>query len=156
MFPTEIILGTKFAEAVVPKIAAAKTSICIMIFDWRWYSDKRSAGLFAFNEALREAAQRGVQVLAVVRNASLRDQLVRAGIKTELYEDDRLLHLKMILIDNSILITGSHNYTQSGFDGNLELSVCVDVSHEPQLLRSYFDTIFSIKKHRVKVNGRLS
>jgi len=49
--------------------------------------------------------------------------LNREGCKARRPETPKLIHSKMMIIDGEILVIGSHNYTQSAFTMNHEVSL---------------------------------
>lgn len=117
------IIGKEFPKKVIPLIDAAKRSIDIIVFDWRWYANDPGASVQLFNQAIVRAAKRGVRVRAVVNSDVILSTLLSVGILAKRVNIKNLLHVKLMIIDDEVVILGSHNYTQSAFNVNLELSV---------------------------------
>ena len=127
------IFGQKFVPIVAQYINSAKSTIDIVIFDWRWYPDDIGSLLQTFNQSLVLASRRGVRVRAIVNSIALQKQISQTGIDVVVYSGTKTLHSKFIVIDNKIVICGSHNFTQSGFSANHETSLLVedeDISHQ--------------------------
>lgn len=79
-----------------------------------------------FATALINAHQRGVSVLVLVDKSqmkgahSLVNMLIEAGITVKREKCKGLAHNKVIIIDNTILITGSYNFTKGAESRNAE------------------------------------
>ena len=119
----QTIVATQFVNKVIPYVNRAKNSIDICVFDWRWYPNDPGAACQQFNQSIVSAVRRGVKVRALVNSESVAQILRSVGVECKKHASSHLLHLKMMLIDDKIVITGSHNYTQSAFTTNYELSV---------------------------------
>ena len=122
----EILVGKEFPTKVIPYVESAKYSIDIIVYDWRWYSATPNNPVSRFNQSIVRAVKRGVKVRAVVNNIDILPRLNALGIEARRAPFGRLLHAKLMYIDDRILITGSHNYTQSAFQTNLEFSVIIE------------------------------
>ena len=122
----KLISGSDFPKVVIPLINDAKKSISAIVFDWRWYPQDPGASCQLFNQAVVAAARRGVCVRAVVNNDQIALIFKQNGCDFRKFISKKLLHCKLIIIDDQIVITGSHNYTQSAFQMNLELSLVLD------------------------------
>lgn len=85
-------------------------------------------------EALLSAHVRGVYVAVLYDQKAARErysqiaQLQQAGIKTIPDKVKGIAHNKVILIDNSIVVTGSHNWTNGARDKNSENIVIISNS----------------------------
>jgi phosphatidylserine/phosphatidylglycerophosphate/cardiolipin synthase-like enzyme len=88
-----------------------------------------------FERALIETAQRGVDITLITNSDHTNDEamaravakpyyprLLRAGIKIHEYQP-RTLHAKALLIDDSVVSIGSHNYTRQSFGWNGEANM---------------------------------
>jgi phosphatidylserine/phosphatidylglycerophosphate/cardiolipin synthase-like enzyme len=138
----KILIGSKFVDGVLPLISAAKRRIDIIIYDLRLYPTQKNHPVTILIEALIQAKSRGVEVRVLMTNAFVRSQLERYGLYTRTIHSEKLMHAKMMLIDDRYLITGSHNYTQSAFTQNLEISVALDIGAENDVLSHYFRTLW--------------
>jgi len=138
----EAIIGKQFPQKVIPLIENAKQSIKIVVFDWRWYPNDPANPVQLFNQALIRAKRRGVDVKVITNVAYVRDILRSNQIDAKKPSTTKLIHSKMIIIDDKILIIGSHNYTQSAFTMNHEASIMIE--GEGQLLDfiEYFYNLF--------------
>jgi len=68
--------------------------------------------------------------------------LKEIGCEAKKIISKRLLHCKIMIIDDEIAITGSHNYTQSAFEMNYELSVILKGRENIDDIIKFFEHIF--------------
>lgn len=136
------ISGSQFPKDVIPLINAAKSTINIIVFDWRWYSNDPGATCQLFNQAILAAARRGVKIRVITSNDKIVSILKAGGIDAKILNLSRLVHAKLMIIDENIVITGSHNYTISAFTQNLEFSVII-TDENPQVgILIFFNNIW--------------
>jgi phosphatidylserine/phosphatidylglycerophosphate/cardiolipin synthase-like enzyme len=141
---SQILIGKEFPQQVIPLIDLAKKSIEIIVFDWRWYPQDPGSSCQLFNQALVRAARRGVAVRAISNNNEINKTLNGLGCRAKKIVSQRLVHCKIIIVDNEILITGSHNFTQSAFNLNYEMSV---ILHDPEAAltaQNFFNNLFNL------------
>ena len=136
------IFGNQFPLKVIPEIDNAKISIDIIVFDWRWYFDDIGNPVQKFNQALIRASKRGVKIRAVTNMDDVIDVLKKNGIACMKPLTKKLIHPKLMIIDSKILIIGSHNYTQSAFTTNYEVSIMVLEPENLQELKTFFNNLY--------------
>lgn len=140
----EVYIGRDYPAKVIPLIDSAKKNIDIVVYDWRWYADQVGHPVQQFNIALVRAVQRGVQVRAVL-NAHINIEILnKVGIKARQTKDKRVVHTKMIIIDSSILVIGSHNFTRNAFTSNIETSISLEIPKEVTRLQEFFENLYHI------------
>jgi len=104
-------------EAIVKELDAAKTSILVQAYSFT------SAPIA---KALVEAHKRGVKVQIILDKSqqtekySSADFLQHSGISTFIDAKHAIAHNKIMLIDGSVVITGSFNFTKSAEESNAE------------------------------------
>ncbi|OGY41927.1 MAG: hypothetical protein A2Y67_03860 [Candidatus Buchananbacteria bacterium RBG_13_39_9] len=135
----QIITGRDYPKFVIPLLEAAKQSLDIVVFDWRWYAQDPGAVCQIFNQVIIRAARRKVKIRVIANNDEIINILKAEGCEAKRLKTTKLVHCKLMIIDDKIAITGSHNYTQSAFQMNLELSVILD----DVLLIGSFTTFFN-------------
>ncbi len=140
----EIIIGSEFPEKVIPLIKNARTSIKIIVFDWRLYADQPAHSVSRFVLALKDACERNVNIQVLLSNDAVRKQLSAFGFQCKSLYSSKLIHAKILLIDETLAIIGSHNYTQNAFENNLEVSVCVDLQTRENELNKFFDRVWPL------------
>ena len=62
----QIISGSQFPKIVIPLIESAKSSIKVVVFDWRWYPHDAGKSVQLFNQSIVRAARRGCEVSGIV------------------------------------------------------------------------------------------
>lgn len=139
----ETIIGKEFPRKVIPLIDAAKKSIDIIVFDWRWYPQDPGAQVQLFNHAIIRATRRGVRVRAVVNNDEIVRVLNENGCDAKRILTKRLVHCKIMIVDSETVIIGSHNYTQSAFEMNLEVSIILDKMGKVDEFNNFFLNLFN-------------
>jgi len=139
----EAIIGKQFPKVVIPLIENAKSSIKVVVFDWRWYPNDPANPVQLFNQAIVRAVRRGVRVEAVANSEEIINTLKSVGCQAKKLLSKNLVHAKLMVIDEKIVIIGSHNYTQSAFSMNHEISAMfVDCETAKQFLQ-FFDSLWS-------------
>ena len=139
----ETIIGKEFPEKVIPLIEAAKKTIDIIVFDWRWYPQDPGSQVQLFNQSIVRATRRGVKVRAIANNDEVVRVLNENGVEAKKILTKKLVHCKIMIIDGGTVITGSHNYTQSAFQMNLELSVILHDFEGVNRLNTFFINLFN-------------
>jgi phosphatidylserine/phosphatidylglycerophosphate/cardiolipin synthase-like enzyme len=138
------VIAQRYPLIVTPLIAAAKSNIDIIVYDWRWYPTVSGGAVSQFNAAIVAAAKRGVKVRALVTNDVVKNKLRSLGIDAKRLQSDRMLHTKMILIDDTELVIGSHNFTQRAFSLNEEASVLVSFGSADHEFKTYFEHLWAV------------
>ena len=136
------IIGHEFADAVFPLIGAAKSSIDIIAYDWRWYPKDPGNLVQLFTTLLIKKAKLGVDVRAVLNSNNIVYLLKQNGIAAKRKRFSKFLHSKLILIDSDITIIGSHNLTLSAFQFNMECSVILYDKTVNETFKKFFETLW--------------
>lgn len=136
------IIATQYVEKVVPLIQEAKHTLDICVFDWRWYPNDVGAACSLFNRSIVDAIHRGVTVRALVNSENIAGTLRAAGAQVKKFVSAHLLHCKMIVIDDKIIVTGSHNFSQSAFQANYELSVILSDGVDTSEFNNFFKSLW--------------
>lgn len=122
------IIGKQFPKTLIPLINQARNTIDIIIFDWRWYPSDVGCVVQLFNQSIVRAIRRGVKVRVITPSEYMVSILKSVGCEVKKIPTKKLIHCKLMILDNSKIIIGSHNYTKSAFYLNLEISVLL---HDP-------------------------
>lgn len=138
------VIANNFPKVVIPLIREAKHSIKVIVFDWRWYPSVGGSSIAAFNAEISAAARRGVSVRALVNNDQVIERLRGVRCQARRLISKRLLHTKMLIVDDTKVVIGSHNYTQNGFATNFEASVLVHMSSEQNEFVEYFERMWGL------------
>jgi len=138
----EAIIGKEFPDKVIPLIDQAKNTIDIVVFDWRWYPQNPGSPVQLFNQAIARAVKRGVVVRAVADSFEIIDVLNQIGVKAKKLVFAKLVHAKFMIIDDQYLVIGSHNYTESAFLMNYEVSVIIEDQNVINRVKQFFNNIY--------------
>lgn len=138
------LIGSDYPKKVIPLIDGAKKNVHIVMYDWRWYPNQPGHSVQQFNAALVRAVGRGVVVRAVLNTADIVPVLASVGIKARTMRDKRTLHSKLLLIDSSVLVIGSHNITRNAFGSNIEASVVVELPGDVTRFSEFFENLYNI------------
>lgn len=122
----QTIIGKNYTKQVIPLIESAKKSIKIVVYDWRWYENEPANACQLFNASIVRARKRAVSVQACVNSDSIAKPLRENDIEVKIPVSKNLMHTKFLIIDDSILVMGSHNFSESAFTTNFETSVIID------------------------------
>lgn len=121
------------AARLLALIASAQKTIRVAMFTWTRPD---------VTQAVIQAYQRGVDVEVVIdrrqgqgAGAETVHRLLQAGIPVALNQGDGLLHHKMMLVDASILVIGSANWTRSAFKNNDDCFLVLDPLTQSQRSR---------------------
>lgn len=138
------IVGADYPKQVIPLISTAKKNIDIVVYDWRWYANQPAHSVQRFNIALINAVKRGVEVRAVVNHGTFIPLFNKVGIKARQIKSKRVVHSKFIIIDNEILIIGSHNFTRNAFGSNIETSLALTLPKDQTRFFEFFNNLYNI------------
>ena len=138
----ESIIAGEFVKKVTPLVESVRSTLDICVFDWRWYPNDVGSPCQIFNQAIVQAVRRGVHVRAIVNSESVAAQLRAVGVEVKRHVSKHLLHLKMMLLDSETLVTGSHNYTQSAFSANYEMSLILSDGVNLKPAQDFFNALW--------------
>jgi phosphatidylserine/phosphatidylglycerophosphate/cardiolipin synthase-like enzyme len=136
------IFGSQFCEVVLPLIESAEFEIKIIVFNWRMPFITTKLQMQTFNDALVRAVGRGVVVRAIVSSERVCAELHKFGIIAKRLPTDRRLHTKLMIIDKRQIVVGSHNYSESAFNKNYEVSVFFEEFEDQNKYVGYFDNLW--------------
>ncbi len=140
----QAIIAQQYPKVVIPLIQNVKQSIKIIIFDWRWYPMRLGSTVSTFNQAIIEAQKRGVDVMALVSSEQVLTRLKSHGIQAKMVYSKKMLHTKLMLLDDKIVVLGSHNYTQNAFALNHECSVAFSLETSDNEFVKYFSSLWGV------------
>lgn len=139
---TTIIIGSDYVPVVVPLLKKARHSICVLMFDWRWYANDFMCDTSILNHAFVTMSRQGIKVRAITNYSEIIKILTGLGIEAKKWNSSRILHSKLVIIDNEICVMGSHNFSQSAMTRNAETSSVIYEKAEVQKLTDYFESLW--------------
>ncbi len=138
------IISNDFPKVVIPLIDSALDTVSIVVFDWRFYKNDPASPVSLFNQAIARASKRGVIVRCLVQNSGVVDRLKELGCDARQLHTSRILHTKLLILDNTRIIIGSHNYTQHAFTSNHEASILVEMKDQSNGFVQYFENLWGL------------
>jgi phosphatidylserine/phosphatidylglycerophosphate/cardiolipin synthase-like enzyme len=138
----DVIVGKDFPKKVIPLIDLAKKTIKTVVYDWRWYPNDPGNAVQLFNQAIIRAVHRGVKVQAIANYDEVVAVLNANGISAKKISVQGLVHAKLMIIDDNIVIIGSHNYTHNAFILNKEISVALTDCENIEEFNIFFQSLW--------------
>lgn len=138
------IISNDYPKVVIPLLDSALFSIDIIVYDWRFYKHEPANAVSLFNTAILRAVKRGVKVRCLVQNVNVVSNLKNMGCDARILNSKRILHTKLLIIDKTRVVIGSHNYTQHAFTSNHEASIFVVLKDQVNGLVEYFNNLFGL------------
>jgi phosphatidylserine/phosphatidylglycerophosphate/cardiolipin synthase-like enzyme len=137
-----IIIGKEFADKVIELIKQSKNSIDIIVYDWKWYPDQIGSNIQKFNNEIINAVKRNKRVRVITNSEKTIKILEKCGVEAKRWASKKNLHTKLMIIDNEIVILGSHNYTMNAFNINYEVSIIIEDEKISERLKTYFQNLW--------------
>lgn len=130
--------------------------ICTYKFEFSKRADAR--GLNHLIDKISRLAKSGTRVRVLLDTTRKRSGLTKineyaagrlrkSGIKTRTLPDRRCQHAKLLLVDNSLGLIGSHNWSPKSMTENFEVSVLIQNAGLLQDIQAHFDKIWESSKH---------
>lgn len=98
----------------------------MLVYDWRWYSNDPGSKVQKFNQAIIQQARAGVVVDVLVNSDFMRGHIEDSKVRIKQVDTAKIMHAKMLIFDDKILVAGSHNLTKNAFELNHEISIVTD------------------------------
>ena len=147
-------IGHRYPKAVIPLVNAARSNIEILMYQWKWYGHESAGGVQRLNLALIGAARRGVKIKVLLNiesmghaitkiNTRTAQHLEQYGVEIKWGQVGIVTHAKMMILDDEILVLGSHNYSKSAFSRNQEASIIVKGREDIKEYRQYFRDLWA-------------
>jgi phosphatidylserine/phosphatidylglycerophosphate/cardiolipin synthase-like enzyme len=138
------IFGNQFLKKVLPEIKDTKRTIDIIVFVWTFQLNDLNDPITILIKELQEALGRGVRVRILVNSESMGQVLNKCGFRVRVLYTSKLMHPKVMILDNNKAIVGSHNYSMSAFTQNLEVSVISTLDGENNELSTFFTHLWGV------------
>jgi cardiolipin synthase len=149
----QVIINKDYPKKIIPLLEQAKTNIDIMMYQWGYYSYLTNCDVQKLTLAIKSAIIRGVPVRVLLHAGSPNDTLRTKncetfnhlnswGAKVKWYKRGARLHAKLLMIDKTFAVVGSHNFSKQSMSTNIETSVLVEGSGEIRPLQEYFELLW--------------
>ncbi len=148
-----------YYPVAIQKIENAQKSIHMVMYEILWYGDPDTDNheVSLLGRALADAAKRGVDVRVIMDDGRgygfVNDALVEAaqnwkdyftskGVQVEFDWSNETTHDKLIIIDGSIVIVGSTNWSTSALEYNHEANALIESKEVASVYESYFEDLW--------------
>ena len=155
--PAFLLTNDDYFPALIKAIDEAQSEIFMSIFSFKAGVHKNSYPDRILGH-LNKAVKRGVNVKVILETTGrLNDELntqnrqtgkllEENGVKVYFDSPRTTTHTKLIVIDEKVVILGSHNLTQSGLKYNNEISILIERPDLAKRARNYMLTIIKEAK----------
>lgn len=150
----EVLFGTCYHARLIELLTAAVSKIEISMFHIALTTPNHPTSKLLF--AVKAAHERGVAVrvlvdsdrredpyLSTVINKPAMDYLRAAGVPVRQDAPDKLLHSKCLIIDDGLLLIGSHNWTAGSYFQFDDLTLAIRSAPMVALQRQRFDALWA-------------
>ena len=149
----KFLIARGYTTEVIPLLNNAKTNIDILMYQWGYYSHAGGGLIQKLNYAIKSAIIRGVTVRVLLHLGGPSDNLRRVnsdtanrlrswGAHVKFCGSSGVLHAKTIIVDRTVAVVGSHNFSKRSMGGNIEVSVLLEGSGDIRPLQEFFDTLW--------------
>ena len=145
--------GQTFILKLVDMVASAKYSIDIIQYQWNFYPGKRTSQIQGLNRTVLGKARGGTKMRVLLSkegrsqhlttiNMTAKKYLGEAGIAVKLGRTFPITHAKLWIIDDDVVLLGSHNLSNRAVTVNVETSVLIKSRQVAVEFKRYFDLIW--------------
>jgi len=149
------LLNRQYFNVTRNAIASANESISIVMYQMKSYETEKNPIKLMHDEMIK-AVQRGVKVRVLLEkgeydgkvssvtkeNQKTASYLKSKGIDVKLDSLEATTHDKLVVIDDSIVIVGSHNWSFSAMQENNEASVLIENKELADYYADYFEYLW--------------
>ena len=154
------IYNREYLPALHEALQNAKKSINIAMFTFRYYPNYPNDANSVIISDLIAAKKRGVDVKVILdcsdwnrsntlQNKMVGDSLKKVGIDVYYDPVDVTTHDKLIIVDDSITIVGSHNWSYYALERNNEASVLIVSKELAKQYKEHFMDILRLSTKEV-------
>lgn len=146
--------GNSYVQKLIDVVGQARHSVDVMMFQWVWYKGRGKLRVQQFNRGVVGCLKRGVKFRVVLdrnthgqavtkQNLNTADILRDHGAKVKFGPKFPCMHAKIFIIDDNIVVLGSHNLSDRATSMNEETSVLIYSRKVAMEYKRYFDSVWS-------------
>ena len=147
--------GQTFIIKLVEAISQVKYSLDVIQYQWNFYIDKPKSQIQTLNRTVLAQAQAGKKVRVLLNKEGRGQHLMainmkaarflgEAGIRVKFGRTFPITHAKLWIIDDDIVILGSHNLSNRSVTVNNESSVMIKGRAVAIEFRRYFNILWGL------------
>lgn len=133
-----VLIGKEYHRRAIQLFNSAKETVDVIIYRWDFSLERPNLATTAFTTALLACVLRGVRVRVLCGSPVLVSRLRGFGVSAKVCLPGKLTHAKLLIADSFTTLVGSHNFTQSAFTLNIEVSLAVQDASVASDLHGYF------------------
>ncbi len=142
------LFDNEYKIFLLDSLSKAQSEIMVMMFVAVYFPERE----YEVNEVfknLKLLKENGIQIKMLLDKTNAIDYpettnfLTQNNIDFKLYNSAFSLHSKMVIIDRSLVIFGSHNWTEAAFSYNKEVSFYIAESETVEKAISYFNGLYN-------------
>jgi phosphatidylserine/phosphatidylglycerophosphate/cardiolipin synthase-like enzyme len=146
--PAVLLINENYFPALLKAIDEAQSEIFMSIFSFKTGVHKNSYPDI-ISAHLARAVKRGIKVIVILENTGGNDDKLDAenrqtkhlleeeGVRVYFDSPRQTTHTKLIVIDERVVLLGSHNLTQTALKYNNEISILLDRPDLAKRSRNY-------------------
>ena len=149
----QVITDREYFGVVRDSIQKAQSSINVMMFEASYYEKHKDSPSNVLIRELIAAKKRGVGVKVILerregkerttsRNLNTGILLAKGGVEVVYDPLTVTTHTKLLIIDGTISIVGSTNWTYNALEKNHEVAVLIHSPEVANSLQNYFHTVW--------------
>lgn len=144
-----VLPDEEYYPAVLNLVKNARSSIYVVMYAVKYDPREPDDPVTQLLTYIVEKSRSGLDVKIVVDDVTYNDYpetidfLLSSNVSLKLDESrGRTTHTKLVIVDNSTAVLGSHNWTESALTRNRELSILIGCRDVVRELLKYFDDIW--------------
>jgi phosphatidylserine/phosphatidylglycerophosphate/cardiolipin synthase-like enzyme len=138
-----ILYCDDYCDELIGLIAQAKKSVRCYMYIWLDYYKVPNVRSQKILNALAAAQHRGVRVAIITDFKKSQEFLKNIQFKCAVSPAKERMHAKAFIIDDKILVSGSHNMTKSSLHSNIELSTVLHDPDQLDIIVAEFDALYA-------------
>ncbi|NPA96945.1 MAG: hypothetical protein GXO32_05035 [Crenarchaeota archaeon] len=148
----QLLVGNQYYSYVKWLLGIAKGYVYVMMFAMKYYPSYPWSEVNQLIHELCQDHKKGLDVRVLVDYTTYSEypQTIRyleeCGVPVKVWREcgsTWRLHAKVIIVDGSIVVIGSHNWTYSALSHNIEVSIALNAPIIARMLTQYFDELWS-------------
>lgn len=146
--------GQTFLPEITQLVRDCQRELKIIMYQWKWCPHERDSLLQHLSNEVLMASRRGVKVRVLMNKEGPSSQLMaingltqrfleQAGIEVKMGPSFPSTHAKLWIIDEDIVVVGSHNLSKKAVFNNDEASVIIKSRPVSMEFERYFDILWN-------------
>ena len=149
------LVNEQYYPALMQEIENANSNIDIVLYEFKWYDKNNS--VTELRDLLAERSNEGIKIRIILdqskwygeitdlskENNKTGNYLASKGISVKMDSEKITTHDKLVIIDNSSVLVGSHNWGSSALTKNNEASVMIKDKEIAGYYENYFEYLWA-------------